>query len=63
MEVNDPNKSNALCASYEHVLADEKKNLDSKKMAREEKRRGREQCGSKSAWDESKDSSFKCLTL
>lgn len=42
MEVNDPNKSNALCASYEHVLADEKKNLDSKKMAREEKRRGRE---------------------
>lgn len=42
MEVNDPNKSNALCASYEHVLADEKKNLDSKKMAREEKRREEE---------------------
>lgn len=40
MEVNNPNKSNALCSSYEYVLADEKKNLDSKTMAREEKRKG-----------------------
>lgn len=40
MEVNDPNKSNALCSSYEHVLADEKKIWIQRKW--QEKRREEE---------------------
>lgn len=59
MEVNSLNNSPALCSSHEYVLA-EKKKFGFRDNG---KRRGKEECGAKSASDESKTSSFKCLTV
>lgn len=39
MEVNNPNKSNALCSSYEYALADKKKKFGFKDNGKREEER------------------------